>query len=157
MTTPRIMSALCAAALLACAGATPVATTAVDPSCAAVQVPDQRRDEATLRRIERAWLAAERRGDVRFLHCLLLPTYVNIGSDGRTHPGADIIAHAAKNAGKEREVPPIDSTIVVHRDTATAYSRSRTQDKDGQWRDVRFIDSFVFEAGAWHAYTGVDL
>ena len=139
------------------AAAPPSPAAADDAGCQAVQSPDQRRDAATLRRIERDWLTAELRGDTRFLTCLLLPSYVNIAKDGNTRPGSDIIAHAKRNAGKDRELPPIESTIVVHGDAATAYSRSRTRDQAGQWQDVRFIDSFVFVNGAWHAYAGVDL
>lgn len=125
--------------------------------CAASQLPDQRRDEDTLRRIERAWLTAELRGDTRFLRCLLLPDYVNIDKTGHKHPGADIIAHAARNLGKDREIPAIESTIVISGDAATAYSASKTRDKEGQWHDVHFVDTFRFVDSAWHAFSGVDL
>ena len=128
-----------------------------DADCATVQTPDQRRDEETIRRIERDWLAAEMRGDARFLRCLLVADYVNIGKDGDKHPGSDIIAHALNNAGKHREVPPIESTIIVHGDTAMAYSRSKTRTQEGEWRDIHFIDAFLFRDDAWHPYAGVDL
>lgn len=154
MTSTRGIAWICF--LVGCARPAPSAP-AVPSACAAVQTADQRRDEATLRRIEHDWLTAELRGNTQFLSCLLLPTYVNIRKDGTTRPGADIIAHAKTNAGKDREIPPIESTIVIHGDAATAFSRSQTRDKAGALQDVRFIDSFVFVDGAWHAYAGVDL
>jgi hypothetical protein len=142
---------------LGCASTTPGSAAAPADPCAAVQTPDQRHDQATLQRIELAWLTAELRGNTQFLECLLLPDYVNIGKDGQTHPRAEVLGRVAKNVGKDREIPPIESTAVVHGDAATAYSRSRTHDKDGQSRDVAYIDTFVFVNGAWHAYSGVDL
>jgi ketosteroid isomerase-like protein len=156
----------CVAHLAACgtpaAGASPAHQSLAvpgngDADCAAVQTPDQRRDEDTIRRIEHDWLAAEMRGDARFLQCLLTPDYVNMGKDGTKHPGSDVIAHARNNAGKHREVPPIESTIVVNGDAATAYSRSKTRDQAGAWQHVYFVDTFLFRNGAWHPYTGVDL
>jgi|GEM_PF-1436970 len=155
----RMMAVALCAAGLGCATSRPAPPTAASaaPDCAAIQTPDQRRDEATLQRIERAWLTAELRGDVHFLQCLLLPDYVNIDKAGHKHPGADIIAHAQRNLGQDREIPPIDSTIVVNGDAATAYSSSRTRDKDGQWHDVHFVDTFRFVNNAWHPFSGVDL
>jgi hypothetical protein len=166
MTSPReatssprtaVTRLLCLASL-GCAlpaDAEPRAAAPVD--CKVVQTPDQKRDEDTIRRIERAWLTAEMRGNVRFLQCLLTPDYVNIRKDGSKHPGADVLAMTAKNAGSEREVPPIESTVVVRGDAALSYSSSKTRTKDGQWQDIHFIDSFVFVDGAWRAYAGVDL
>jgi hypothetical protein len=150
----RALFVLCVAGL-GCGAAPPSASSSSD--CAASQVPDQRRDEDTIRRIERAWLTAELRGDTRFLQCLLLPDYVNIDKAGHKHPGADIVAHAARNRGQDREIPAIASTVVVNGDAATAYSASRTRDQAGQWRDVHFIDTFRFVDGAWRAFSGVDL
>ena len=155
MTRSTVALTVC---LLGCAtGAPPAPASPATPDCAAARTPNQQRDEATLRRIEHDWLAAERSGNTRFLECLLVPSYVNVAADGHTRTGAEIIAHAANNAGKLRDVPPIESQIVVSGDAATAYSHTRTQDAAGAWRDVRFIDSFVFVDGVWRAYTGADL
>jgi hypothetical protein len=146
---------------LGCAAAPPAnavpAASPADAACAAWQTPDQRRDEATLRRIEHDWLAAELQGDTRFLECLLLPDYVTIRKDGAKRPRSELIAHVGKNAGRRPEIPEIVSIIAVHGDVATAYSSSRLPGKDGEVVDAHFIDSFVFIAGAWHAYAGVDL
>jgi hypothetical protein len=130
---------------------------AANADCNSVLTPNQKKDEDTIRRIEHDWLAAEVQGNTRFLECLLGPDYVNIGKDGKTHPGSDIIAHVAKNKGKHLDIPPIESTIVVHDDAATAYSSSKTHDKDGQLKDVHFVDAFVFKNGQWHPYCGVDI
>lgn len=154
------MVAVLAVWLPSCATRTtpaPAAPTAAAPDCTSARTPDQQRDETTVRRIEHDWLAAERSGNTRFLECLLVPSYVNVAADGHTRTGAEIIAHAARNRGKVRDVPPIESQIVLYGDAATAYSRTRTQDAAGEWHDVRFIDSFVFVDGAWRAYTGADL
>ncbi|MEO7730430.1 MAG: nuclear transport factor 2 family protein [Kofleriaceae bacterium] len=157
---------LCVASLAGCAASngpsaapSPLAAPSASDTaaCKSIQTQNQARDEATIRRIEHDWLAAEMRGDASFLQCLLMPDYVNIDKAGHKHPGSDIIAHALNNVGKDREVPPIESTIVVNGDAATAYSLSKTRDKAGVWRDVHFIDSFLFRNGAWHSYTGVDL
>jgi ketosteroid isomerase-like protein len=144
---------LCIASLTSCAASggpsadssAPPAFSASDAvACKAIQTQDQARDEATIRRIEQDWLADEMRRDARFLQCLLTPDYVNIDKNGHKHPRSDIIAHALKNAGRDREVRPIESTIVVNGDAATAYSLSKTRDKDGQWKDVHFLDTFLF-------------
>jgi hypothetical protein len=138
----------------------PVAAPAASPAdaaCAALQTPDQRHDEDTLHRIEHDWLAAELRGDTRYLECLLLPGYVNIHKDGTKRTRSELLERVGKNAGKRPEIPEIVSIIAMHGDAATAYSSTQLTGKDGQLIDAHFIDSFVFVAGTWRAYAGVDL
>ena len=94
------------------------ATAPADAACAAVQTPNQRHDEDTLRRIEHDWLAAELRGDARYLECMLLPDYVNIRKDGTKQLGSELLARVRKNAGKQPEIPEMRSTVVVHGDVA---------------------------------------
>ncbi len=146
---------LLAAAPLAPALADPTAAAATD--CAAVQTQNQRRDEDSIRRIEHDWLAAELQGNTRYLECLLPAGYVNIHDGGQTRGAADIIAHSAKNQGKHPDIPAIDTRVVLEGAAATAYSVTQTHDKDGQPREVRFVDSFTFRDGAWHPYCGIDL
>ena len=123
--------------------------------CAAVQTPDQKPDEDTLRRIEHDWLTAEMRGNAQYLECLLLPDYVNIRKDGLKRSGSELIARVRKNAGKQLRIPDIVSTVVLHGNVATTYSATRLQSEDGSTADAHFIDSFVFVEGTWRA--GVDL
>src|SRR5262249_17474991 len=119
---------------------------------------NQKKDEDTIRRIERGWLAAEYHGSVAFLRCLLLPGYRVISpSDGKIRSREDLLARVAKNQGKNPQIPTLESTVVVDGDLAPAFSIMKTVNKQGEPQEVRYVDSFVFTDGAWHAFSGVDL
>jgi ketosteroid isomerase-like protein len=131
---------------------------AAAPDCKAVQTPDQRRDADTLRRIEGEWLAAELRGNTRFLDCLLDPGYaVVVSKDNTVRSKADLLARVAAHGNDTPDVPPLTTTVVVDGDFATAYSVLKGTKKNGEPYESRYVDSYFFRDGAWHASGGVDL
>lgn len=126
--------------------------------CDTSRTPNQRKDVDTLQRIERGWLAAEAHGDTDFLDCLLDPGYsVIVAKDNAVRSKADLLARVAKNRGKTGHVPPLETTVVINGDHATAYSVMHGTKKDGQPYEARYVDSYRFENGAWIAFAGVDL
>ncbi|AXK72180.1 nuclear transport factor 2 family protein [Lysobacter sp. TY2-98] len=126
--------------------------------CSGSRTPDQHKDVDTLQRIERGWLAAEAHGDTGFLDCLLDPAYsVIVARDNAVRSKADLLARVATNRGKTGDVPPLDTTVVISGDYATAYSVMHGTGKGGQPYDARYVDSYRFENGAWHTFAGVDL
>ena len=134
------------------------AMAADEQSCNTVQIPDQKLDEATIQRIEAAWLASEYRGNVVFLDCLLDPGYtVKTAKTGAVRSKAELLAQVAKNAGKTPEIPPLETTVIINGEYATAYSLMRWHKKTGEAYEVAFVDSYVFRDGVWHALAGFDL
>ena len=55
---------------------------AAGPDCAALQAPNQKTDEDSVKRAERTWLVAEFRGDVDTVGCMLEPNYTEMRFDG---------------------------------------------------------------------------
>lgn len=133
----------------------PAAATPVD--CAAASIPDQKKDEDTIRRIEQGWLTAEYRGNPQFLECLLEPDYRTSGRDGKIRSRDDVLGHVKQTTDFTREVPKLETIVFVHGDAATAHSIMHTTDKAGNPREVHFIDAYTFHDGRWHAYSGADL
>lgn len=147
------------ASLLVATSAALLATIpAIALDCKAVQTPRQERNEETIRRIEQGWLTAEYRGDVDFLDCLLTPGYAVIAThDNVIRSKAELLARVAPNKGKTTPVPALATQVVINGDHATAFSAMTMQSKTGEKKEVRFVDSYVFDDGTWHAVGGVDL
>jgi hypothetical protein len=145
--------------LVGCAvAALPLLAQAEDSTCQSVQVDNQRRDEDTVRRIERAWLAAEYAGNTKFLDCLLDQGYSVIASgENKSSTKAELLERVAKNAGKPAEPPPIETLVALNGDFAIATSLVRGHRKNGEAFEFRAVDSFVFKNGVWHALAGVDI
>lgn len=134
------------------------AMAADDQSCSTVQIPDQRLDEATIQRIEATWLAAEYRGNVAFLDCLLDPGYsVKTATTGQTRSKAQLLTQVAKNAGKTPDIPPLETIVIINGDFATAHSLMKGHKKSGKPYEVAFVDAYIFRDGVWHALAGFDL
>ena len=56
-----------------------------------------------------------------------------------------------------KEVPKLDTIVVIHGDAATAHSILRTTDKAGNPKEVHFVDGYTFHDGRWFAFSGADL
>src|SRR5438552_7755344 len=69
-----MMTRGCLAAILLSLASFP-ASAADATTCGSVEMPRQKADEETIKRIESAWLTAEFRGNVDYLDCLLDPGY----------------------------------------------------------------------------------
>jgi hypothetical protein len=126
--------------------------------CAALQTQQQRPDKETIVRIEHEWLEAEYRGNQEFLDCLLTTGYmVVVAKNQVVHSKADLIERIGKNKGKTTPIPTLETIAIVNGDQATAFSVMHGKKSNGEALDVKFVDSYVFKDGLWHAVGGVDL
>lgn len=133
---------------------------AADPSateCAHIATPDQQRDTATIQRIEQAWLTAEYRGHREYLACLLEPDYHTSSRSGLVRSRQDVIDRVPQVVDDTREVPKLETIVVIHGDSATAHSILKTTDKAGNPKEVHFVDGYTFHDGRWFAFSGADL
>jgi hypothetical protein len=130
---------------------------AAGPDCAALQAPDQKTDEDSVKRAERAWLVAEFRGDVDTVGCMLESDYTEVRFDGSVGHKEDILKGAAKSKGSTKPIPTVTwSGIVVNGNSATAYSVQDKHGMDGKPIKLFFTDTFVYHDGAWHPYFSVN-
>ena len=130
---------------------------AAGPDCAALQAPDQKTDEDSVKRAERAWLVAEFRGDVDTVGCMLESDYTEVRFDGGVGHKEDILKGAAKSKGSTKPIPTVTwSGIVVNGNSATAYSVQDKHGMDGKPIKLFFTDTFVYHDGAWHPYFSVN-
>lgn len=127
------------------------------PDCAALQAPNQKPDEDSVRRAERAWLVAEFRGDTDTVDCMLEPDYTEIRFNGTIGHKDDILKGAAKAKGSTKPIPTVTWTgIAVNGNSATAYSVQDKQDTTGKPVKLFFTDTFIYRDGAWHPYFSVN-
>ena len=126
-------------------------------NCAAAVVPDQKKDEDTIRRIEQGWLTAEYRGNPKYLECLLEPDYRTSGRAGKVRTREEVIARVAQLTDMSKEVPKLETIVFIHGDAASAHSILRSTDKAGNPKEVHFVDSYTFHDGRWFAFSGADL
>lgn len=136
---------------------TVLAEASVPSDCASASIPNQKKDEDTIQRIEQGWLTAEYRGNPKFLDCLLEPDYKTSGRAGQVRSRQDVIDHVPVTTDPNREIPKLETIVVIHGDNATAHSIMRTKDKSGNPKEVHFVDAYTFHDGQWHAYSGADL
>jgi hypothetical protein len=130
---------------------------AAGPDCAALQAPDQKTDEESVKRAERAWLVAEFRGDVDTVGCMLESDYTEVRFDGSIGHKEDILKGAAKSKGSTAPIPTVTWTgIVVNGNSATAYSVQDKHGMDGKPIKLFFTDTFIYHDGAWHPYFSVN-
>jgi hypothetical protein len=126
--------------------------------CAIQASSRQESAEQAIKRLEIGWLAAEYRGDVDYLDCLLDPGYkVIAGQTGKVRLKADLLASVAKNKSKTTAIPQLSSIIIVNGRFATAFSSMKGQKANGESYEAHYVDSYVLRNGAWRAVGGVDL
>jgi hypothetical protein len=133
-----------------------MAATAPPTSCDAVSTPDQKVDEDTIRRIEEGWITAEYHGNKQFLECLLEPDYRTSGKSGQIRTRQDVMNHVSLTTDMSKPVPTLQTIVFIHGNSATAHSIMKTTDKDGNPREVHFVDGYTFHDGRWFAYSGAD-
>lgn len=125
--------------------------------CAAASTPDQKLDEDTIRRIEQGWIAAEYRGNPRFLDCLLEADYRTSGKSGQLRTRQDVLDHVPLTTDMAKAIPALQTIVIIHGNSATAHSIMKTTDKSGNPKEVHFVDGYSFHDGRWFAYSGADL
>lgn len=113
----------------------------------------EKKDEATIHRLEHAWSVAYLTGDTNFEACLLSPDFTEIRNNGNLNHLADELALAAKNAGKPSSNLDIPAGMVhMHGDVAVAYGLSPIRIVDGKQRQSYYADYYVWENGSWRVY-----
>lgn len=165
MPRPHLLLRTAAAALIGAftlgAAALPARAVSAAPTtaaaCAQVATPHQKKDAETLQRIEQAWLTAEYHGHREYLECLLEPDYRTSGRSGVPRSRQEVIDAVPTVANETREVPKLETVVVIHGDSATAHSILKTTDKAGNPKEVHFVDGYTFHDGRWFAFSGADL
>jgi hypothetical protein len=147
--------AFAALGLILCGCVTAMAAEPQD--CAAVSIPNQKKDENTIQRIEQAWLTAEYHGNPKFLDCLLEPDYRTSGRSGKVRTRKEVIDRVQQLTDMSRPVPKLETIVFIHGDAASAHSILRSTDKAGNPKEVHFVDSYTFHDGRWFAFSGADL
>jgi hypothetical protein len=155
-----LMAALAMGAPTFSARAAPADQAADAPSpavCARVWTPDEKPDAETLQRIEQAWLSAEYHGHRDYLECLLEPDYRTSSRSGLVRSRREVIEAVSTVADDTRQVPKLETVVVIHGDSATAHSILKSTDKAGNPKEVHFVDGYTFHDGRWFAFSGADL
>jgi hypothetical protein len=116
--------------------------------CQRHQVPNQRKDAESVRRVDSAWSAAYVRADTTFLRCLLAPDYRGFNTKGVLADANEEIGRAQRHGNPNA---PLDAfpkaEVQVHGATGVV---------GGLVPGKRWTDVYVFENGAWHAILSVD-
>ncbi len=122
-------------------------------TCNAGSLQHQRRDTATIDRLEEAWTLAYLRGDTEFERCILAPDFTEILRNGEIKVLQDELGFAESNKGKQLPIPPFTKgTVLLHGNVAVAYGTSISKSGDGSTRVVRYADYYVWEGRLWHAF-----
>ena len=121
--------------------------------CHAPTLQHEEKNEATIQRLENAWSVAYLRGDTNFERCLLTSDFTEILRSGEVRGLSGELALAAKNKGKDMRIPNFPrATVFIHGNVAVAYGVVRSADANGQARDTRYADYYVWENGSWRAF-----
>jgi hypothetical protein len=122
-------------------------------TCDQSTLKDERKDVATIQRLERAWTVAYLEADTNFERCLLSPDFTEIIRSGEVKFLADELEFAKKNEGKNLPIPDQPKpTVLLHGNVAVAYGASEFTGLDGEVRKTRYADYYVWENGSWHAF-----
>jgi hypothetical protein len=122
-------------------------------NCARPALAQQKRDVATIQKLETAWSMAFLTGDTEFESCLLTPDFLEIRSNGALNHLSDELALAEKNKGKtvsNPDLPPVK--VQLHGNVAVAYGLSPEKLIDGKPHRSYFADYYVWQNGGWHVY-----
>jgi len=114
----------------------------------------QRRDAATIQRLESAWTVAFLSGDAEFEACLLTPDFAEIMSNGSINHLSEEMGLAEKNKGRAVTAPAMPTiTILIHGDVAVAYYEISSEKLiDGKPHRSYFADYYVWKNRLWHVY-----
>jgi len=122
-------------------------------NCARPELANQKRDAATVERLEHAWTDAYMSGDTAFEECLLLPDFHEIKSNGKVGNLSDELAVAAKNKGKN--LPPVEfhsPEVLMHDDVAVAHGDVHFKDAKGTEHEMHYADYYHWENGSWRVF-----
>ena len=114
----------------------------------------QRRDIATLERLEQAWTTAYLTGDTDLERCILSDDFTEILRTGEVKTLLDELSLAAANQGKQLTIPEYPKgTVLLHGAVAVVYGTTSTRALDGSPREMQYADYYVWDpSGHWHAF-----
>jgi hypothetical protein len=123
-------------------------------SCDAPVLLNQRRDTATIERLEQAWTQAYLSGDTQLERCILSADFTEIMRSGEIKTLKDELAFAAANLGKHLAVlQSPKGSVLLHGRVAVAYGTASLKASDGTSREMRYADYYVWDEDArWHAF-----
>ena len=119
-------------------------------TCNRESLMHQRRDEATIQRLEASWNEAIAQGDSGFERCLLTADFREILTSGELKTLTDELGFTARNKGQNRlppQLPPI--TVLIHANVAVAYA---AWVPTGDGKPDETADYFVWENGFWRVF-----
>ena len=122
-------------------------------NCARPELAHQRRDVATIQRLEKEWTLAYLRGDTEFEKCLLTSDFMEIMKDGSINQLPDELALAAKNKGKNASNPPMTpESVHMHDTVAVAYGVLPGRSGELKAHKMYFVDYYVWANRSWHVF-----
>jgi hypothetical protein len=145
----RLRAVGCVLVLLSSA----ISITGHQNNCNFAQLKYQKRDVATIQRLEMAWNEAYLHGDTTLMKCLLAPDFTEIMRSGELNSLSDELSMAEKNRGKPLEVPKMPKIeVLLHENAAVAYGRSLSASVDGKPEIRWYSDTYLWKDGQWHAF-----
>jgi hypothetical protein len=113
----------------------------------------QKKDTATIQRLEAVWNEAYLHGDPALMKCLLAPDFTEIMRSGELKSLSDELSMAEKNRGKSLKVPELPKIeVLLHENAAVAYGRSFSTSADGKPEIRWYSDTYLWKDGRWHAF-----
>jgi hypothetical protein len=120
----------------------------------ATPVSGERVDADSVLKVEREWTKAFVTGDADYLDQLLEPDYESVNYKGEVRSRQRIMDLARGHRDHPLPVPPkiTDPVIQIHGNAAISRLDAEIEDPaTNRKRLVRFVDTFVFYDGRWHA------
>lgn len=122
-------------------------------NCNLPQLMHQKKDTATIQRLEDEWSIAFLRGDTEFMRCLLIPDFTEITRSGELKFLRDELDMAAKNRGRNLSVPELPKAkVLIYQNVAVAYALTTIAGADGKPHPRRNADSYIWTNGQWHVF-----
>jgi hypothetical protein len=122
-------------------------------TCRTTLLLHQRRDCATIARLEKAWTLAYLSGDSDLEKCILTSDFTEILRTGEVKVLKDELRFAEENRGKNLNIPDSPrGTILLHGNVAVAYGSSISKTADGTLPKLRYADYYVWDGRQWHAF-----
>ena len=119
--------------------------------CNYPQLGDERKDVATILRLEAAWNDAYLRGDTALMSCLLAPDFTEIMRSGELKTLSDELAMAETNRDKHLQTPEVPKITVLLQDSAAVAYANTIVTSNGKQQIRWYSDTYLWTNGQWHA------
>ena len=114
----------------------------------------QRKNQAALVQIEKAWVKADEQHDVPTLGCILADEFEEAGFDGSLIDRAAMLASAANSGNSNVHFELSDVHAHIYGDTAYVRGVGIGSDNGRPTMKSRFTDIFVYRDGRWQCVAG---